>query len=53
MTQTGSPIGVFITPVTPLQQNCTVVWCTHTRKAAVIDPGGSVDAVLGEVAGVE
>lgn len=50
MTQTGSPIGVFITPVTPLQQNCTVVWCTHTRKAAVIDPGGSVEAVLGEVA---
>ncbi|QYF88295.1 MBL fold metallo-hydrolase [Brevundimonas sp. PAMC22021] len=43
-------MGVFITPVTPLQQNCTVVWCTRTSKAAVIDPGGSVDAVLAEVA---
>ena len=50
MSQPASPIGVFITPVTPLQQNCTTVWCTKTNKAAVIDPGGSVDAILGEVA---
>jgi len=49
MTQPASPIGVFVTPVTPLQQNCTTVWCTATNKAAVIDPGGSVDAVLAEV----
>jgi len=49
MSQPASPIGVFVTPVTPLQQNCTTVWCTATNKAAVIDPGGSVDAVLGEV----
>ncbi|WP_024354165.1 MBL fold metallo-hydrolase [Brevundimonas naejangsanensis] len=46
----AAPIGVFVTPVTPLQQNCTTVWCTKTNKAAVIDPGGSVDAILGEVA---
>lgn len=45
-----SPIGVFIAPVTPLQQNCTVVWCTATSKAAVIDPGGGVDMILAEVA---
>jgi len=50
MTQQTSPIGVFVTPVTPLQQNCTTVWCTKTMKAAVIDPGGSVDAVMGEIA---
>ena len=49
MSQPASPIGVFVTPVTPLQQNCTTVWCTATNKAAVIDPGGSVDVVLGEV----
>jgi hydroxyacylglutathione hydrolase len=49
MTDTASPIGVFVTPVTPLQQNCTTVWCTQTKKAAVIDPGGSVDAVMGEI----
>lgn len=50
MSQPASPIGVFITPVTPLQQNCTTVWCTKTNKAAVIDPGGSTDAILGEIA---
>ena len=44
------PIGVFVAPVTPLQQNCTVVWCTRTNKAAIIDPGGSVDAILAELA---
>ena len=46
MTQPASPIGVFIAPVTPLQQNCTVVWCTKTNRAAVIDPGGGVDMIL-------
>jgi len=50
MTSAPSPVGVFVTPVTPLQQNCTTVWCTRTMKAAVIDPGGSVDVVIGEVA---
>jgi hydroxyacylglutathione hydrolase len=44
-----SPLGVFVTPVTPLQQNCTTVWCTGTNKAAVIDPGGAVDQVLAEI----
>jgi glyoxylase-like metal-dependent hydrolase (beta-lactamase superfamily II) len=48
--QAPSPIGVFVTPVTPLQQNCTTVWCTKTLKAAVIDPGGSVAAIVAEVA---
>jgi glyoxylase-like metal-dependent hydrolase (beta-lactamase superfamily II) len=40
------PISALIAPVTPLQQNCTVVWCVATRKAAVIDPGGEVDRLL-------
>lgn len=48
--QAPSPIGVFVTSVTPLQQNCTTVWCTTTLKAAVIDPGGSVDQIIGEIA---
>ncbi|MEW5770098.1 MAG: MBL fold metallo-hydrolase [Pseudomonadota bacterium] len=29
-----------IHPVTPYQQNCSLVWCEHTRKAVLIDPGG-------------
>ena len=45
-----SPIGVGVVPVTPLQQNCTIVWCLKTKKAAIIDPGGSVDGLLAAVA---
>lgn len=40
------PIRAVIAPVTPLQQNCTIVWCTKTKKAAVIDPGGEVPRLL-------
>ncbi|MBI3677585.1 MAG: MBL fold metallo-hydrolase [Proteobacteria bacterium] len=31
-----------IVPVTPFQQNCSLVWCTKTMKGAVIDPGGDL-----------
>jgi glyoxylase-like metal-dependent hydrolase (beta-lactamase superfamily II) len=31
-----------IIPVTPFQQNCTLLWCETTKRAAVIDPGGDV-----------
>ncbi|ESQ78230.1 MBL fold metallo-hydrolase [Asticcacaulis sp. YBE204] len=43
------PVRLFVAPVTPLQQNCTVVWCTKTNKAAVIDPGGDIEPVLHEI----
>jgi hydroxyacylglutathione hydrolase len=32
----------LIIPVTPFQQNCTLVWCEATMRAAVIDPGGDL-----------
>lgn len=32
-----------IIPVTPLQQNCTLLWCTRTMKGAFVDPGGDLD----------
>lgn len=35
-----------IIPVTAFQQNCSLVWDSDTRLAAVIDPGGDVDRVL-------
>jgi glyoxylase-like metal-dependent hydrolase (beta-lactamase superfamily II) len=41
-----SPLQAMIAPVTPLQQNCTIVWCAKTRKAAIIDPGGEVPRLL-------
>jgi len=36
-------------PVTPFQQNCSLVWCDQTRDAAVIDPGGDLERILAEV----
>ena len=47
----GAPIGAAIVPVTPFQQNCTLVWCARTLKGAVIDPGGEIERVI-EVAGL-
>ena len=35
-----------IIPVTPFAQNCTLVWCEETKKAAVIDPGGDLDHIV-------
>jgi glyoxylase-like metal-dependent hydrolase (beta-lactamase superfamily II) len=31
-----------IIPVTPFQQNCTLLWCEQTLQAAVVDPGGDL-----------
>ncbi|GAA0394475.1 MBL fold metallo-hydrolase [Brevundimonas terrae] len=49
MNQQTAPIGVLVSPVTPLQQNCTIVWCAKTLKAAVIDPGASAEALYAEI----
>ncbi|MBI3053034.1 MAG: MBL fold metallo-hydrolase [Betaproteobacteria bacterium] len=37
---------VAIIPVTPLQQNCSLLVCKQTKKAAVVDPGGDLDRIL-------
>ncbi|WP_209348646.1 MBL fold metallo-hydrolase [Pontixanthobacter sp. CEM42] len=44
-----------IMPVTPLQQNCSLIWCTKTMKGALTDPGGDLDKLKAGVAkaGVE
>lgn len=34
-----------IVPVTPFQQNCTVLWCEKTMRGAVVDPGGDLDRI--------
>ncbi|MCM2680187.1 MBL fold metallo-hydrolase [Echinimonas agarilytica] len=31
-----------IIPVTPFMQNCSIIWCPETLKAAVVDPGGDM-----------
>lgn len=35
-----------IIPVTPFEQNCSLIWCEQTRKAAVVDPGGDLERIL-------
>lgn len=34
-----------IVPVTPFQQNCTLIWDSVTMVGAVVDPGGDIDTV--------
>jgi hydroxyacylglutathione hydrolase len=36
-------------PVTPFQQNCSLVWCDATGEAALIDPGGELPRLLAAV----
>jgi hydroxyacylglutathione hydrolase len=38
--------GAVIIPVTLFEQNCTLIWCTATKQAVVIDPGGDVPKIL-------
>lgn len=42
-------IQVSIVPVTPYQQNCSIIKCLATGKAAIVDPGGDVERVLDAV----
>lgn len=39
----------IIVPVTPFQQNCSIVWDEASRFAAVVDPGGEVERILTEL----
>lgn len=38
----------LIIPVTPFQQNCSLIWDEDSRRGAVVDPGGEIERVLGE-----
>jgi hydroxyacylglutathione hydrolase len=44
--QPDPPLQGVILPVTPFRQNCSLVWCGETRRAALIDPGGEGDRLL-------
>ncbi|MGL6121918.1 MAG: MBL fold metallo-hydrolase, partial [Shewanella sp.] len=37
-----------IIPVTPFLQNCSLIWCDKTKRAAVVDPGGNIDRIQNE-----
>ncbi len=42
-TKALAPMKVLTIPVTPFQQNCSLVICQQTMRAALIDPGGDTD----------
>jgi len=41
-------LRAVVIPVTPFQQNCSLIWCDETQQGAVIDPGGDLDVILQE-----
>jgi hydroxyacylglutathione hydrolase len=38
-------LRAMIVPVTPFEQNCSIVWSEATKRGAVIDPGGDIDRI--------
>jgi len=47
---TASLFRAAVFPVTPYQQNCTILWCEKTKKGAIIDPGGEVGRLVAAAA---
>ena len=41
---------VLLVPVTPFQQNCSIIVCEKSNRCAVVDPGGDLDQILAAVA---
>lgn len=39
-------LKICIIPVTPFQQNTSLIWSEKTKEAALIDPGGEIDRLL-------
>jgi hydroxyacylglutathione hydrolase len=40
-------LSIAIIPVTPFEQNCTILWDETTMIGAVVDPGGDVEQIIG------
>jgi hydroxyacylglutathione hydrolase len=39
-------VKLALVPVTPFQQNCTLLVCERSNRAAIVDPGGDLELVL-------
>ena len=46
-------ITCTIVPVTAYQQNCSIIKCESTGKAAIVDPGGDVERIMAAVEKME
>jgi len=42
-------LKIVLIPVTPFEQNCSLLICDVTQKAAVVDPGGDLDIIRTQV----
>jgi len=43
-------LAIAVIPVTPFQQNCSLVWNSETRQGAVVDPGGDLARIEAAIA---
>jgi glyoxylase-like metal-dependent hydrolase (beta-lactamase superfamily II) len=48
--EAARPLSVTVVPVTAFQQNASIVVCTATKKAAIVDPGGDIDRLMAALA---
>jgi hydroxyacylglutathione hydrolase len=44
------PLHYLTVPVTPFQQNCSILWCARTKQAAIVDPGGDLPKLRAAIA---
>jgi hydroxyacylglutathione hydrolase len=41
----GAMLRYRTIPVTPFQQNCTLIWCDQTHQCVAVDVGGEIDRI--------
>ena len=47
MTDRQEPkLGLQIIPVTPFQQNCSLLWDRDTMEGVFVDPGGETEKLM-------
>ena len=43
------PLKIAVVPVTAFEQNCTILMCQTTNKAAIVDPGGDLPRITAQL----
>jgi hydroxyacylglutathione hydrolase len=43
-------LAIAVVPVTPFQQNCSLVWNDETKQGVVVDPGGDLPRIRAAIA---
>lgn len=46
-------LKIAIVPVTAYQQNCSILICENSKKAALVDPGGDIEQLLNALKSLE